>query len=296
MRLRKIYDLVLNYETALIKWPSFIIKNKKEVSAIRGNRKFCHLHNGERCFILGNGPSLKTQDLSVLENEYVFTVNQIARHQDFEKLKTNYHFWVDPNFFSIDPDKSEDWELLEIMKGVNTKDNIPICFFPIEQRDFVKKHQLDKTLQVQYFKSMGFMSDACNFEYRYDKYIPNCGTVVQAAIIMAIYMGFSEIYLLGCDTTSLVVTINSALKKNDDSDYAYSISDNEKKRMEALLSKQNLESYTQSYLYCLKCYRFLYSYANKRGIKLINCSSSTVIDSIPRMNIADIVDRKDELI
>jgi uncharacterized Rossmann fold enzyme len=81
---------------------------KKDVNLkkiLSKNLKFKSSHSGKRCFILGNGPSLKTDNLKCLEDEFVFTVNQIARHPDFKYIKPNYHFWADPLFFNIDKNK-----------------------------------------------------------------------------------------------------------------------------------------------------------------------------------------------
>ena len=53
-------------------------KKNKEIRALVGsNAEFKDIHKGQRCFIVGNGPSLNDEDLSLLENEYVFTVNKI---------------------------------------------------------------------------------------------------------------------------------------------------------------------------------------------------------------------------
>ena len=46
-------------------------------------------HRGERCFILGNGPSLKRTDLSKLRNETTFGLNRIYLafpEMGFEKI------------------------------------------------------------------------------------------------------------------------------------------------------------------------------------------------------------------
>lgn len=257
--------------------------------ALNKNKALEGIHNGKRCFILGNGPSLKTEDLKLLENEFVFSVNQIARHEDFEYIKPNYHFWADPNFFNIDESKPEDLELLEIMKKVNTSDNIPRCFFPIEQKNFVEKFGLDKTLDVNYFASAMFFYEGYNGKIDYTDFVLGFGTVVQWCITMAIYMGFSEIYLLGCDNTGLLTTIKAILKMNDETDYAYNITENEKKRMELLHSTQPLEQVVNSYLETLKGYRYVFEYCKKRSIKLVNCSSTTVIDSIPRDSLQNVL-------
>jgi hypothetical protein len=34
-------------------------------------------HRGERCFLIGNGPSLKQTDLSLLKNEFTIGTNRI---------------------------------------------------------------------------------------------------------------------------------------------------------------------------------------------------------------------------
>lgn len=271
---------------------SMYLKHRDWISVLSKNKTLKNIHNGERCFILGNGPSLKTEDLKTLENEFVFSVNQISRHQDFEYIKPTYHFWADANFFDIDENNPEDLDLLEVMKKIKTTDNSPLCFFPIQQKAFIEKFELDKELRIAYFSSGMYFYDGFDGEIDYTKFVLGFGTVVQWCITMAIYMGFSEIYLLGCDNTGLLTTIKSALKSNDDNDYAYKVTENEKKRMESLLEKQSLESYVNAYLETLRGYRYLFQYCEKRGIKLVNCSSSTVIDSIPRDTLTNVLKKE----
>lgn len=40
-------------------------------------QSYQELHRGQRCFIIGNGPSLKQTDLSLLRDEYTFGLNRI---------------------------------------------------------------------------------------------------------------------------------------------------------------------------------------------------------------------------
>jgi len=49
-------------------------RRRKSVQALAG---FHNLHQGQRCFILGNGPSLRKTDLSLLEGEVTFGMNRI---------------------------------------------------------------------------------------------------------------------------------------------------------------------------------------------------------------------------
>lgn len=288
---RRLYGATYNFKAMTIGYNKF--RKQSEVARIvLQNRIFKNIHSGQRCFIIGNGPSLKNEQLSLLEYEYVFTVNQAARIKDFVKIKPTYHFWADPTFFQ-DKASIEYEELISIMKSVNTKDNKPICFFPADQYGFIKKHGIDKELDFRLFKSGIIFYDSYNKSIDYTRFVPGFGTVVQWCITMAIYMGFKEIYLLGCDNTGLMCTFNSALKMNNDNFYGYEISENEQKRMEQLLSINLLEAYVQSYLRTLKDYRKLYSYCTSLGIKLVNCSSETVIDSIPRKPLHVVINEED---
>ena len=136
------------------------------------------------------------------------------------------------------------------------------------------------------------MTDKYNWKMDYSKVVPAFGTVVQYAITLAIYMGFTEIYLLGCDNTGILVTINSILKNNMNDMYSYSVGNEEKERMEKMVSINGLEEYCKSYLYTLQDYRRLYEYCYKKNIKLVNCSSTTVLDSIPKMSLDRVIGTK----
>ena len=289
MSVKQLYFQYTIKKTCVKSFLSLRLKHRDWCAVLNENKQYKDKHKGERCFILGNGPSLKTDDLKKLEDEFVFSVNQIARHPDFEHIKPTYHFWADENFFVVDETKPEDLELLENMKKVKTPDNSPECFFPIQQKPFIEKYNLDADLKINYFYTGLCFYDGYDSEIDYTKVVPGFGTVVQWCITMAIYMGFSEIYLLGCDNTSLVTTIKSALKSNNDSDYVYNITENEKKRMESLLERTPLEAYIREYLNTFVGYRNLFYYCEKRSIKLVNCSSTTVIDSIPRDTLINVL-------
>lgn len=271
-------------------WLLYKAKHSDEASILLRNKEFEGKYKGMRCFVLGNGPSLKDVDFSDLKDEYVFTVNQIARKPEFRELNTNFHFWVDANFFNLDSTKPEDMELLEVMKEVKTKENSPKCFYPIEYKSFVEKFQLHRLLDVYYFKTPMPFYEGFNHRIDMSRFGMSFGTVVQWAIQMAVYMGFTEIYLLGCDNTGILTLFKTALKSNDDSDYVYKFSDNDKKRMESLLFSENsLEGYVEAYLQVMIGYRRLSAYCRANNVKLINCSSQTVIDSIERMQLKDVL-------
>jgi hypothetical protein len=235
---------------------------------VEKNIKYKDCHKGERCFIIGNGPSLKEQDLSLLSGEYVLTCNQIMRNPVFPSLRTNYHFWADPTFFALSPDRPEDMELLEVMLSVNTEGNKPVNFFAQEGFDFAKRFNLEEKLNIAFYAHRLELTDKFNNGIHFEKFTPNLHTVVHYAVAMAIYMGFSEIYLLGCDCTNVITAANTRLMAGDGAEYAYKISENEKKRMMNRNNAISMEDELKSFYEVFKGYRVLRDICEKSGIKL----------------------------
>jgi len=51
-------------------------------------------HKGERCFLIGNGPSLRQTDLTLLKNEFTFGFNRIflaAEELNFTPFLPGFH-------------------------------------------------------------------------------------------------------------------------------------------------------------------------------------------------------------
>lgn len=270
-----------------------LTKGRKQYALLESNRDLKGCLRGKRCFIIGNGPSLKQQDLEGLRDEVVFTVNQAARHDFYEKIHSNFHLWTDPNLFVIEEGSSVDSSIVDLMREVKTQDNNPICFFPLEQVKFVEKYSLDKTLNIYYLSpELGWLYEGFEEVFDLERPIPVFGTVVQYAICAAIYMQASEIYLLGCDNTGIINSVNSLLDENDGSNYGYHVSTSEIVRMRRTAERNGLELDSLAYYNNLKSYRLLYNYCTNRNVKLINCSARTVIDCIPRMDLRDVLRKK----
>ena len=59
-----------------------------------------NIHDGERCFIIGNGPSLKQNNLAKLKNEFTFGMNRI--YLLFPELGFNTTYYVSINDLVIE--------------------------------------------------------------------------------------------------------------------------------------------------------------------------------------------------
>lgn len=257
---------------------------------IKQNKDLKDSHKGERCFIFGNGPSLAKINFKHFENEFTFTMNQLTRNKNFHDLKTNFHFWSDERFFHLDPSKSEDKELLEVILNVNEKNRRPAVFFDITATSLIKQNNLDSLMDLHFFDCDGARKNkSVKQNIDVSKPIPNMPTTVFYAIWFAVYMGFSKIYLLGCDCSGFVSTAFTKLQSAEKSLYAYKISENEKKRMEKIAKQTSLRNELQSYVYIFDYYAYMKQYCNYRGIDLINCTYGGLLEELPKVSIDDIL-------
>jgi len=165
-----------------------------DLSAIRDR------HKGERCFILGNGPSLNETDLSLLKNETVFACNAV--HLLFDRIdwRPAYYTCVDSQVL---PDRAADIE------AMLTAQPDMAAFFPAEvqthggDRRRMKGRALIQPGPNRYFfnEEPGTLDDLPESMFSLDASVrviqPH--TVAITMLQLAAYMGFSELVLVGCD-------------------------------------------------------------------------------------------------
>ena len=254
------------------------------------NKRFKNTHLGESCFILGNGPSLKNVDLSLLADEFVFTVNNFAFIDGFEKAKTNVHLWMDMAFFNARNDvKLEKEKLISSYAKISTQN--PICFVDIKGFSFIRQNKLDEILQINYlYQGINHITSNNPLHIDISKPITGFYNVVQYAIVIAIFMGFKRIYLLGCDSTGIIETVNFALGLSSIDAHAYVESSEISKRNKQIMDNVGMTNvFFGHYCIFLGYDKLYYVCKNLLNIELINCSSQTLITSIPRKNLSDIL-------
>jgi len=140
---------------------------------------FWNIHQGKRCFILANGPSLRNMDLSLLEGEVTFGMNRIYLLAD--ELGFSPTYFVCINELVLDQFHHE-IKNLSMPKFINWNRR---SLFEPEQRDF---HYLRINLGLKDH----FGSDI-------SKPISSGGTVTYVALQIAYSMGFETVVLIGLD-------------------------------------------------------------------------------------------------
>ncbi len=262
-------------------------KNKLLTKKIRSNVKYHNTHVGERCFILGNGPSLRNVNLSLLEDEFVFSVNNFSLVDDYKKAKTNIHLWADLSFFELREDQKYDHDELIINYKRMAEENA-VCFVPDQAYDFIKNNKLDEILNINYFSIFVSIDSEVRSHFDLSKVISGYSTVVQYAISIAVYMGFSEIYLLGCDSTNIISLLNSAMNIRSEGMHAYKNDDVNERYKELLKHWTMTDAFHDQYM-LFEGFMTLKEECDKRNIQLVNCSSKTLINELPRADLSEVL-------
>lgn len=254
---------------------------------VNSNKKFKDIHKDERCFILGNGPSLKSVDLNLLKDEIVFSVNNFCKIENYKNAKTNYHFWIDGAFFDLREDMQYDMD--DVMNNYNaiSTENAE-CFVPIYALEFIRKNKIDQNTKINYLVSGEIFKEYSLPFFDLCSVTPAFTTVVQYCIMTAIYMGFKEIYLLGCDSTGIVGTINCALEQENNGLHAYD-NDNSTKELTGLLKHWNMSEVFYDQYLLFNGYEYLNDYCKNNNIKLVNCTPQTLITSIEKGALKNIL-------
>ncbi|WP_455615318.1 6-hydroxymethylpterin diphosphokinase MptE-like protein [Eisenbergiella sp.] len=260
--------------------------NKEFKKELKRNEEIKDIHKGERCFIVGCGPSLRNQNLKLLRDEYVFSVNQLMRSPFYSEIHSNFHVMADGLYFDLDPNRDEHKSVIQNICGINTEENTPICFFPITAKPFIDSIPNFSNLRIQYFNAATATYERMRKRLDLTKTIPTFCTVTQFAIAIAVYMGFHEIILLGCDMTGYKEVEQFATGNFVDGSHVYT--ENKEDMQKALHKDRNCEQWFNGFAQMFTDYRRMFEYCNRRDISLINATDGGVLDSIPRVNYMEL--------
>ena len=152
-------------------------------------RKLKNKHVGEKCFIIGNGPSLTLEDINCLRGSITFASNRIYDVFSKTDWRPTYYVAIDLSFIREGFEEISTLSLphkfinraAKLFSGMK-KENGEIFVFYYEKR-FFERHKL---------KQQSHSRDI-------SKYMTDTSTVTASAIEIALYMGFSEMILLGVD-------------------------------------------------------------------------------------------------
>ena len=268
-----IWDRLLPQKYKVLKSCDRMIRQTAGFEKVAANAKLLKTESG-RCFIIGNGPSLKNEKTEKLRGEITFTVNDMYLSPLFPSIQTNYHLFFDPQYKN---------RIDEIMEKIHQSGADPVLVTNLDFRD-----SFSNTKSETVFLKSGFDIDHLKYYgLHIDKLLPYFCTVVQYALAMAIELGFREIYLLGCDSTSIINYIERK-KGEAASQYSFEISKEEEKKL-SNVSEMTAEHAFYEWHHIFKSYRILNEIAKERGIQITDLTSDGILDVFEKKRLDDIL-------
>jgi hypothetical protein len=270
----KVYDMVRSLTFKKMLSPNIALKDRHR------DRK--------RCFVLGNGPSLRDQDLSPLKDEIVFVCNFFNLHPQCREVAPRYYCLDDPNAFFSET-TTNDLGIERSSWFLDICDKTPQVEFlvPAEAKPVIVRNHWFAGHTIWYV-ARGLPSCILNVaDSDLRKAIPHSmGTVPAIAIPAAIYMGFPTIYLLGCDCNWWVQHV---VKEDFDAEFEHFYD-----RNPYLIRESNLRDFgLEVELRCLADHfqgmRLLREHALRKGVHIFNATQGGILDVFPRVSLKKVL-------
>ena len=244
---------------------------------ISRNLEFKDKHLGERCFIIATGPSIKKQNLAKLQGEWCFGVSDFYKHHDYRTIKPAYYVIAQMHPPFTDQDGYQ--RLNELS---DNRHNNETYFFNLKDIGIFKKSKLANNANRVFYLKLQQMRELPE-DIDLASKIPNPVSVSIMALWIAIYMGFSEIYLLGCDHNHIWLWDGSSSGHHLEHFYqgAPSIGYGGK--------SFDIDQSLRAHLKVREQYRWANQIARRKNIKIFNASPTSYIDIFPKVNIEEIV-------
>jgi len=271
------------------KWYSW-----RDRKILEKNLELKNKYAGKRCFIIGGGPSVSNVDLGLLKDEFTFVMTEFDKNSRYHELRPKFHALIDSTYCY--EHETEYWPLRFKAKNESV-DPSTTLLLNLETKSFVEKYNLFKKHQVFYIGTQGIFTDNLPFNIGLDKYVPSPKNSVLVCLMAAAWMGFKEIYLLGCEHNFLSFNIGygkSLVYNHSYEDEISKLDSKDDKVLKKYISPKDLKlTYEKNVAHVLqlfKNYRFFYQKARKEypGIKILNATPESFLDIFPMINFEDI--------
>ena len=221
-------------------------------------------YKGKRCFICGNGPSLKAEDLTILHErgEYTFGMNRIFKI--FPKTKWRPTFYI-----------CEDNVIMENIEDDVNAIECDYKFIPSMFKWYYNIH-----IDNAYYFNIHFIENNHGFSYDAAKCLECVGTVTITCIQLAYYMGFSEVYLIGVDHNFSNMTDKDGKTVIDNTVKNYFCDDYDKDVEDKVI--HNLYYSTLSYENAKKA-------CDEVGMKVYNATRGGKLEVFPRADLDTLI-------
>ncbi len=241
--------------------------------------KYEGIHKGERCWIIGNGPSLNDTDLDLIADEVSFGMNRIPLIYSRTKWRPKYYVYCSTNV--EDPRWGDAWtESVQI--ACQAPQVVPFIWSKFRDRifpsgDFGSVEWFDTVTELgKGIKPGGLETPWGQFSLDPVKYLDKSGTTMSVALQMAAYMGFAQIFIVGADMNW----------KNSDG------TGDDPNHFDPTYTA-NIDNGLRDRICSRKTHAYAYKMMSRKGIQVFNATVSTFLDVYPLVNYKNVAKNKD---
>lgn len=263
MKLKKIVKTCLKKTETALSLCAFTLsgtgmRNRARLEKLRGSYK------GQRCFIICNGPSLRADDLTKIyeHGDLSIGMNAIARIYDQTPWR--------PTFLSAADDVVFNKKNKELVKNYESGYKL------YNRARFLKSlGATEKRLYLSLNQSRDLL-DNPEFSDDATNKLMSIGTTTYGMIEFAVFLGCTEIYILGCDMSYMVNINRDGTITYNDSGKDYFAS----KEEYSTSSKANPIPTWEMEI----AYNYAAKYAKEHGIKIYNATRGGKLEAFERVD------------
>ena len=245
-------------------------------------RSLAGMYDGQRCVVMGNGPSLNRTDLALLRDEYVWASNRA--YLLFDRIDWRPSFWVAVDR-RVTPDISPELTALQA--------ELPDTqfFFP---DDFLLKGTLQPSENTYWFTerhdTATFPEGAFSFDVAH--HVAMVSTVTITALQLAVHLGFNPIYLIGCDTSYVIPS--TATVENGDERLLLSTEDDDPNHFDRRYFGAGRKWHNPYPERMVKHYEAVRRITEPRGIRIVNLTVGGSLEAFDRQDYEEVFPMRPE--
>ena len=272
-RASRLYPIIRGFSRAIEKGVKRILNVNRFKSGKVAIQKYKNFYDGQRCFIIGNGPSLTIKDLEKLK---AFGEISIASNSIYNLFQNTE--WR-PTIYTVH-DFQEIKKTREKISAVKTELKI------VAMSASGRIYNIDEAILLRLIepKRGGYFSDDIS------KCVYDGGTVTYVSIQCAVYMGFKEIILLGVDhsfareqTKDGKMIINNKIKNHFQDYQTDDFWGNGQKDEEAVVFP--LDFATEAFITARH-------YADEHGVRILNATRGGKLEVFERVDFDTLFSNK----
>ena len=227
-------------------------------------------HRGQRCFLVGNGPSLTAEDLDKLTGEKSIACNMVYKVFDRTTWRPTYHCITESAYAR--------------RYAAEFAENIRTPFFTTRSCRQAMTVCPENTVYVDNLDTSEYYVRGDLLDY----YVTPFASVMVFMLELAMYMGFREIYLIGVDNTNSLKSGGHFTQGYEDD----AIIQTNIKRVEAQLEMEGLDAEKAGdyqVLRAQKAYGKIKAYADAHGIRICNATRGGNLEIFPRVTLEEVL-------